>query len=79
VTTPNLIRERLRTLAILDLKDGMQSLELWRDKLIAKGYKVYFEQICCQAVGESHYIFAFVSLWQQQVRAYFSLLLCTDL
>jgi hypothetical protein len=65
----NLLRERLRRLAILDPKDGHRSLELWKAKLEQKGYlKVLYQRISAQALDKNHYLFAFVSPWQQMVR-----------
>jgi hypothetical protein len=64
----NLIRERLRELAILDPKDGHRSLQKWKVKLEEKGYWVYYKPVSCQAEGENHYVFGFVSPWQREVR-----------
>jgi hypothetical protein len=64
----NLIRERLRSLAILDPKDGHKSLLKWKEKLEKKGYRVYYKPVSCQAAGEDHYVFGFVSPWQAEVR-----------
>jgi hypothetical protein len=63
----NLIRVRLRALAVLDAKDGRRSLGLWVKKLEGKGYRVYYRPVSAQAAGENHYVFGFVSPWQQEV------------
>jgi hypothetical protein len=64
----NLIQECLHKLAILDPKDGHQSLQKWKVKLEEKGYWVYYKPVSCQAEGENHYVFGFVSPWQREVR-----------
>lgn len=62
----NALRRRLVSIAHLD-PNGRRSLQLWKERLEAKGYDVLYEDVYAQAAGEDSFVFAFVSPWQKQV------------
>lgn len=64
----NALRRRLASVAHLD-SDGQKSLQLWKEKLEARGYLVLYEDVYAQAAGENSYVFALVSPWQRKVWA----------